>query len=474
MLTIPAGARPALRFLPPARRPWLLSISPPIIWFYVRFGNRVRREELYDIEHLIRAYQQLQDGKIRLIVAFRHPGVEDGTVVFRLMSGIVGSEARRRGMKLRRPPRGYFLFGRDVPEWAGQFLNWMLPLLGAISVFPGRYDSQSIATMRRYLTEMPHPIALAPEGQVTYHNERVAALENGTAQLGFWCLEDLKKQARTEDVLIVPVCTSYRYSVRSGKGLLKLLDKIEKECGFPPPEGLTPRGSLRAARLFEDHAEREKVYIRVVRISRHLVRLAEEHYSRFYGIPFPAPREEETNHGLQERMHAVCEAALTVAERFLRLTPKGDFVQRVFAARQGVLSWMYREDIPDLAGVPPVERALADRVAVETWMCNRHVELVDVLEYLRADYLGPDAGFDRFVETITNLWDVVNRLQGGNVGGRINPFPKTARIVVNEPISVSSYWESYKENRRKAVRALTGKIFESFRAVTENDNQPVH
>jgi hypothetical protein len=472
MLKIPAGARPALRFLPPARRPWLLPISPLVIWFYVRFGNRVIREELHDIERLISAYQQLQDGKVRLIVAFRHPGVEDGTVVFRLMSGIVGREARRRGMELRRPPRGYFLFGRDVPEWAGHYLNWLLPRIGAISVFPGRFDSQSIATMRRYMTEMPHPIALAPEGQVTYHNEKVAALENGTAQLGFLCLEDLKKQARTEDVLIVPVCTSYHYDVRNWKGLLKILDRTEKECGFPPPEGLTPRG-IRAARLFEDREAREKVFIRVMRIGRHLVGLAEDHYSRFYGIPFPAPLEEETREGLQERMRAVCEAALTVAERFLRLKAKGDFVQRVFAARQAVLSWMFREDIPAIEAIPPVERALADRVAVETWMCNRHVELVDVLEYLRADYLDPDASFDRFVETITNLWDVVNRLQGGNVGGRINPFLKTARIVINEPISVSRHWESYKENRRRAVRALTGEIFESLRAVAENDNQPM-
>jgi hypothetical protein len=472
MLTPPAGARPALRFLPPARRPWLLPISPPVIKFYVRLFNRVRREELHDIERLISAYQQLQNGTARLIVAFRHAGVEDGTVVFRLMAGIVGREARRRGMKLRRPPRGYFLYGRDVPEWAGQYLNWLLPRIGAISVFPGRFDSKSLATMRRYMTEMPHPISLAPEGQVTYHNERVAALENGTAQLGFWCMEDLKKQARTEDVLIVPVCTSYHYAEKNWKGLLKLLDRIEKDCGFPPPEGLTPR-RLRSAQLFEDRAAREKVHIRVMRISRHLMRLAEEHYTRFYGISFPAPPQEETTAGLQERMHGVCEAALTVAERYLRLKPKGDFVQRVFAARQAVLMGMFRDDIEDIHAIPPLERALADRIAVETWMCNRHVELVDVLEYLRADYLHPDASFDRFVETITNLWDVVNRLEGGNVGGRINPFWKTARIVVNAPIPVSRYWDAYRENRRRAVQALTGEILESMRAVAENDNQPV-
>jgi hypothetical protein len=162
-----------------------------------------------------------------------------------------------------------------------------------------------------------------------------------------------------------------------------------------------------------------------------------------------------------------------VAEGFLRLKPKGDFVQRVFAARQAVLTWMYREEITDKRVLPPVERALADRIALETWLCNRHVELVDVLEYVRTDYLSPDASFDRFVESITNLWDVLNRLEGGNVSGRINPFAKTARIIVNEPISVAPHWESYKANRRRAVHSLTGEIFESFRAVAENDNKPL-
>ena len=473
MLKPPSGVRPALRFLPPARTPWLLAFAPFGSWLYVRFGNRVRREETCDIERLVRAYQLLQSGKARLIVAFRHPGVEDGTVVFRLMTGIVGREARRLGIRLRKPPRGYFLFGRDVPEWAGQFLNWMLPRLGAISVFPGRYDSQSIATMRRYLTDMPHPIALAPEGQVTYYNDRVARLESGTAQLGFWCLEDLKKQARTEEVLIVPVCTSYHYNPRNWKGLIRLLVKIEKECGLIPLEGLPPGRRFPSGPESPDGAAREKIRVRVMRICRQLVRRAEEYYARFYAIEFPAHEEEETNARLQERIHGVCEAALSVAEGFFHLVPKGDFVQRVFAARQAVLGAMFRQDIEDIEALPAVERALADRIAVEAWLSNRHVELVDVLEYLRTDYLEPGSGFDRFVESITNLWDVVNRLEGGNVSGRINPFMKTARIVVNEPIPVSRYWETYKENRRRAVSALTTEIFESFRKVAENDNRPV-
>ncbi len=471
MLKTPRGVSSGLPFLLPAKNPWLLRLARLGSWLYVRMGNHVRREELFGIERLVRAYQGMQEGTLRLIVAFRHPGVEDGTVVFRLMCGIVGREARRLGIQLRRPPRGYFLFGRDVPLWAGGFLSWMLPLLGAISVYPGRFEAQSINTIRRYVADMPHPVALAPEGQVTYHNERVAALESGTAQFAFWCVEEMKKQSRNERVVIVPVCTSYHYDPRDWKGLLALLAKIERECGLDPLDSLTPRASRRD-RMPPDAEAREKIHVRVMRISRHLVDVAEDFYRRFYGVAFPPPKEEERPADLQARLRGVCEAALGTAESYFQVRPRGDFVQRVQAVRMAGLARIYRDDIADVDALSGVARALGDRIAQESWLRLRHMELVDVLEYVRADYLQPDSGFDRFVESITNLWDVVNRLEGGNVSGRINPFAKTARIVVNEPIEVSRRWEEYRGDRRRAVASLTQEILASFRAVAEHGNMP--
>jgi len=452
MLAPLKGVGPALRFRPPAKNPWLMPVAPFGSWLYVTFFCGIRRIETRNIERLVRQYQSFQEGQARVIVAFRHVGVEDGPVVYRLMTGIVGREARKLGLRLRRPARGYFLFGRDVPEWAGHFLGWFLPLLGAISVVPGRYDSQSITMMRRYLTDMPHPIGLAPEGQVTYHNERVARLEPGTAQLGLWGLEDLRKQARNEEVVIVPVCTSYHYREKDRAGLGRLMAGVERHCGLPPLEG----------------DSNEKLYVRVMRATRHLLDTAERHYARFHHVSFPASEEDGPTAGLQERMRRVCEAALSLAERFFGIAAKGDFVQRVFSIRQAGLAWMFREDIGDPDALPPLDRALADRVAIEAWIVHRHLELVDLFEYFRADYLSPDSGIDRFAESIVNLQDLVNRLEGGNISGRKNPFRKIARIVVNEPIPVSPYWQSYRENRRKAVAELTQAVFESFRAVAES------
>lgn len=54
-------------------------------------------------------------------------------------------------------------------------------------------------------------MAAAPEGATNGLSEIISPLEPGIAQLGFWCAEDLQKQERSEQVLIVPVGIKYSY-----------------------------------------------------------------------------------------------------------------------------------------------------------------------------------------------------------------------------------------------------------------------
>ena len=449
MLRIPDGPRPPLHFLPPARHPWVLLVARPLSWLQVRMLG-IRKVETTGGRHLVELYRGMQEGRTRFIIAFRHPSTDDGPLVVRLMCGIAPKEAARLGVRLSRAPKGYFLYGRDVPEWAGRWLAWFFPRLGALSVFPGQLDSQSLTAIRRCLTDAPHPLAVAPEGQVTYHNEKVAALEPGTAQLGFWCAEDLRRQGRAEEVFILPVCFSYHYHESDWKGLARLLARIERECGLPPLPS----------------ASDEKPYVRVMRAVRHLLDRAEEQYARFHGVSFRQGGDDSVG-ALQRRVDALVEAALGEAERFFRVPPRGDWVQRVLAVRHAGLTWIHREDIASIDALPPLERALAGRVAAEAWLRLRHMELADVLEYVRLEYLSPDSGIDRYVESVTTLWDVVNRLEGGNISGRGTPFPRDARIDIAEPIPVARFQESYKANRRRGVAALTEEILNVFRRMAE-------
>ncbi len=449
MLPIPDGPRAPLDFLPAARRPWLLAFSRPGSWLQVR-SLGIRGVETSGGRHLVELYRRMQEGRARFIIAFRHPSTDDGPLVFRLMCGIARREAARLGVRLPRAPRGTFLYGRDVPEWAGRWLAWFFPRLGALSVFPGQLDSQSLSAIRHYLTEAAHPLALAPEGQVSYHNEKVAALEPGTAQLAFWCSEDLRRQGRTEEVFVLPVCFSYHYRESDWRGVERLLTKVERECG------LAPLASAPGA----------KPWNRLARVVRHLLDRAEDHYARFHGVAFRQSGRGDLE-SQQRRVDALVEAALGEAERYFRVTPRGDWMQRVLAVRHAGLTWIHRADLPSAGALPPLDRALAERVAAEAWLRLRHMELADVLEYVRLDYLSPDSGIDRYVESVTTLWDVVNRLEGGNISGRGTPFARSARIEIGEPIPVARYEEAYRANRRRGVAEMTEDILRVFRATAE-------
>jgi hypothetical protein len=445
MLRIPAGILPGLNFLPSARRPWILSLARPGSWLYIRLLG-ILRVEVRNPEILLRLYREMQEGRARFIVAFRHPSTDDPAVVFRALCGEAGKAARRLGLRLRRPPRAHFLYGRDVPEWGPHWFRWFLPRIGAISIFPGRGNAASFSFVRRTLWDSPHPVAMAPEGQVTYHVGVVPPLEHGTAQMAFWCMEDLARQGRTEEVFVLPVRQSYQFQPAGWPGVGRLLDRIEAACGLPPLAG----------------QPLERPWERVMRAGRHLVATAEAYYARLHPDLFRRAEAGDDAEGLGRRIAAIVEAALAIAERALGCNPHGSWMNRVQALRYAGLGRIHRSDIRDADRLPPLPRALAERAAAEAWLALRHMELVDLAEYFRADYLAPESDLDRYAEVTGNLWDFVNRLQGGNIGGRIPVGPRIARATICEPIPVARFLEAYEENHRSGVARLTEAIHRTF------------
>jgi len=120
----------------------------------------------------------------------------------------------------------------------------------------------------------------------------------------------------------------------------------------------------------------------------------------------------------------------------MRLRPEGELLGRVFAVRQRGWDYLFRGDVPSKDKASPLDRLLADRLADEAYLQLRHNELVDVLEYVRPDYIGPGASLNRLVEYALNLADVENRLMGGDVSSRYSPRGKQVRIRIGEPIEV--------------------------------------
>jgi len=447
-------ARGAFVYQEPRFVPWvyyLMRLGSPL---YDRLAEGISSFETLGIERLIEAYRRFYRGEARLLIAFHHAAVHDAQVMVQVVTRILPREARRRRQPLGGLPHAHFLYGRGVTLWAGGGSAFLIPRIGALAVVNRRADSRALGNVRRFLTHGPHPVALAPEGQVTYHNHRVGPIESGSARLAVWCLEDLERQKRGEEVLVLPVGIEYRFPREPERLLESLIARIARVGGLRSPEP----GPARE---------------RLVNLTEQLVGKMEGFYARFFCGPGrddaarPASRDAA---GLRQRIERVCDAALRAPERFMRLRPDGDLLTRVFTVRQRGWDYLFREEVPPKGKASPLDRLLADRLADEAYLQLRHNELVDVLEYVRPDYIAPGASLNRLVEYALNLADVENRLLGGDVSSRFTPPGKRVRVRIGEPLDVRRLCAGEagpKARTRAVLEALRGGLEAVCREETE-------
>ena len=394
--------------------------------------------------------------------------------------------ARKSGRPLSRRPHVRFIHGYDVAFWGGPVIRFALPRAGAVPIQHLQADPAGMKQIRELLLNGTCPLALAPEGQISYRSASVPRLETGTARIGFWCARDLDKAGRREQVLILPVSVHYQYRERDEKKLLRFVSRLEAFCGLS--------SVLPAAAADKPQTFRHTLRARLIRLELALITQAERHYGIEPGTDYEASRT------------AVIEAALQTGERMLGLhKPRGkpveagqgnhatseeilnDRIVRVYRIRKAGWDRIYPIDEPQPDSTSPevpsqapstgpmpqisqnaaLPQALRHRDAGEGWYAMRHMELVDILEYLDAAYLDaegdPDGpSFDRLCETAINLQDLACRMTGGNITNRANPLKKSAVILVGNPVNLTDRLPMYQQNMKQAVREATDTLREEY------------
>lgn len=432
------GVQGPIPFRTPGSSPMVRWLIRNFSSFYLKRFEGIDTINTRGMDRLIRTYSGFCDGRHRLIIAFTHPSKSDPPVLASVFSTELTEAAKQVGVPLRRGGHIHFLYGIGVPVWAGFGAGWLLPRMGAIPVTNSKMDSRSVKLMRKYASKGRWPIAMAPEGQVTYHNKELGEIESGTAILGFWCRDDLKKEGKDQDVLILPVSIEYRYRVEDGHSLEDLLDQIDKELGIETH--LYPAGE------------------RLDKITGHLLARLEEYYGNFRNPRFiPKPEQD-----FDTRFQHITDAALRVGETFYGLLGRGTFLQRVFRLRVAGWNYMFRADIENPDKLPAFEKAMADRLAREAHMNAHHMELADLLEYVHHSYIKNPTP-ERLFEYALNMLDIINRVRGGTIGQRPTPQGVTADVSIGLPLKVSEYEETYKKNRKTGIKTLTNALEQRLR-----------
>jgi 1-acyl-sn-glycerol-3-phosphate acyltransferase len=469
--------QPPLKFIPPAFNPPVHQATSWLLPLWMRWRLELRDVQVNNSETLVQLYQQFQTGKIRFMLAFRHPSTTDPYCMYYLLSRYLPRAAKQQGVRLNAPTHAHFMYDRGIPLWAGSYMGWLFSGLGATPIRRGKLDTVGLRSARNLFTDGQFPLAAAPEGATNGHNEIVNPVEPGIVQLGFWCAEDLAKAGRTEQVFIVPIGIQYQYISMPWQALEKLLGELEQDAGLTPEVPETDLEWIQSQTPLTDR-HHAILYRRLIQLAEHLLSLMEAFYSKFYHHEFAAAWQDKSqnpevaradasgalpqNHHIAQRLHHLLNAALAVAENYFGVQGKGDYNERCRRLEQAGWDRIYREDLKQIEALPPVERGLADRIAEEADLRLWHMRLVESFVSVTGQYVIEKPTVERFSETLLLMWDMVTRLKGRSPFPRPKLGAQAVQMTIGEPLSVSDRWQDYKANRRQTVAQLTQEVQGAF------------
>ncbi len=444
-------AQPPLEFIPPAFNPLVLSLGKVVLPWWLKLGTNITEVKAHNVETLARLYSDFEGGKIRLMMAFRHPNALDPLSMAYLMWKILPQVARENDISFKSSTHSHFIYDRGIPLWAGNWIGWLFSNLGGTSIQRGKLDIFGLKSARNLFANSNFPIAAAPEGATNGHNEIISPLEPGIAQMGFWCVEDLLKAGRSEEVFILPLGIQYSYVDSPWDSLAQLLTSLESDCGLKPEDkgnSLESKG---------DKLNIDSLYSRLYGLGVFVLCFMEDFYRNFYGKDIPKFEDKEvTNAVLADRLHNLLDVALEVAEDYFCLKSKGNASDRCRRLEQAGWDRIYRQELKQ--PITALERGLANLVAEEASLRMWHMRLVESFVAVTGSYVKEKPTLERFADTTLLLWDLITRIKGGDPSSRPSLGQQVVNLTVGEPISVSGRWDDYKSKRKSAISTLTGDI----------------
>ena len=380
------------------------------------------------------AYKRALEGKSRCIIAFRHPNGGEAQILMWYILFILRRKARGAGVKFCKNPYVSFVYGYEVARWGGGVARWVMPGLGAMPIHHSKVDSAGMHRIFNTITNGPYPLAIAPEGQVSYTTETIPRLEQGTVRIGFQAAERLANKDKNCPVEILPISIHFRYGSMGRWSLNKLIRKIEKYTGIKQ-DGAGFSERLTRARNF----------------------ILEQNEKRY---EITAKKDQSYS----ERVDVIMELALTKAEQILGIKAKNnELVDRLYNIRQVCWDRVVIPGITNLDHLTLLERSILDLNAGEAWHASRHMELVDFVWYFRVPVPAEDAPLYIRIEYAQNLWDFASRTMGGAYSNRVlNVHPKRVLIQAGSIINLSERLKDYKENKKEAIASAMKDLETAF------------
>jgi hypothetical protein len=446
--------QPPLKVYPPKANQFILKIIRLLTPFWLRWQCGITQIETRYIDRLVEATKKFQDGKARYMLAFRHPTTDDPFAMLYLLAYAVPEQARDMGIKLTTKPHSGFVYDRGISLWAGDYINWLFPAVGGISIFRGKLDRPALSLMRKQITNGDSPLSMAPEGGTNGKSETVAELEPGIAQIGFWAAEDLQKEGRTEEMLIIPVGIQYEYATTAWGKIDQAIATIEKECGISKP-AIT--SDTRYQRLYD--------------LGGYLVQWVSDYYKAFYAGYVKVNNENTNPDNLAANLQELADRILSVSEMNFGIKAKGSPIDRCRRLEQAGWDRIFRNDLnKPIADLSELERGFADQLALEANYSNWHMRIAESIIGVTSDYVLQHPSPSRYIEVLKLMWSILQRVTERNPDSAFKEIPnfgdRKLTISVAEPLSVSERLAEYQSSRtasKECTRKLTEDIHDAMK-----------
>jgi len=388
-----------------------------------------------DGKNLMNAFKRALAGESRCIIAFRHPNGGEPQILSWYFLFKLRAVAASRGVRFTRWPHMVCVYSYEVVRWGGWAARFVMPNIGAMPIHHSKIDSQGMNRIYKAVEEGPFPVAIAPEGQVSYTIDNVPRLEPGVIRIGFHVAERLAAKGVETPVEILPVSVYFRFGAWGKLNIERLLKKIEKLTN------LYGRGRKKIA-----FAERLR------QCREHILTANEARYKI----------ESDGSLSFEERLDRVIVAALETAERMIGVKSEGEVFPRIYRLRQFCWDQIFLPAFDNFDGLSRLERSIKDLQAGEAWYVGRHQELVDFCWYFRIPPPTEEASLHSKIEYVQNLWDFANRSMGGAYFDRVSIFPRKVLIQAAPLINLSERLSSYKENKKAAITTALSDLEKAF------------
>jgi 1-acyl-sn-glycerol-3-phosphate acyltransferase len=210
------------RFVPPRFSPFLARLIQWYLPTHVRKSFGITSMEYVDEERLV---SSLKEGA-GVLLAANHCRPSDPMVLALL------------GRKVRRPfhvMASWHLFMQN------RLQSFLLPRMGAFSVYREGLDRESLKCATRILAEAKVPLCIFPEGFITRNNDRVFNLMEGVAFLARAAAKQRAASTPPGKVVVHPVFIRYFFEGDVAEAITPVLLEIEARLSWQPQTHLSLR-----------------------------------------------------------------------------------------------------------------------------------------------------------------------------------------------------------------------------------------